>query len=274
MCGRLTGDGHAGTDLAIRSLAEMRRGVAVLAAAEGRVAAVRDGMADRSVDAAGRATIQGRECGNGVLVEHGQGWQTQYCHLRKGSLAVRPGDVVAAGQKLGLVGLSGETSYPHLHLSVRRGGQEVDPFRGLEGGPACGLGTAPLWAPEVLERLAYRPLLLTDAGLTDARPDWVEVQEGGHAAATLPATAPLLALWLEAFALEPGDLLNFFVTGPAGEEVLAERRAEAKGQARAFRFVGRKAPAGGWPPGRYLGRVTLERAGETPVALERAVELR
>ena len=40
--------------------------------------------------------------------------------------------------------MSGEASFPHVHLSVRKDGQEVDPFRGAGGGPACGPGAAPL----------------------------------------------------------------------------------------------------------------------------------
>ena len=53
MCGGLTGDGHKGTDIAIRDLAAMAAGVEVRAAAAGVVDALRDGMADVSVDEAG-----------------------------------------------------------------------------------------------------------------------------------------------------------------------------------------------------------------------------
>lgn len=274
MCGRLGSDGHDGTDFAIRNLAAMRAGVAVLAAAAGTVVAVRDGMEDTGVAAAGRAAIAGRACGNGVLVAHGEGWETQYCHLRRGSIAVRPGEPVAAGQRLGLVGLSGETSYPHVHLSVRKDGRAVDPFRGLGDGPACGPGTAPLWPPALLEQLAYLPVMLTDAGLATDRPDWREAQDGAYAAAVLPRDGPALVLWLEAFALEPGDLVSWRITGPGGEEVLARSEAEARGNLRAFRFAGRRAPAGGWPPGRYLATVAVERPGAPRQELRRTVELR
>jgi murein DD-endopeptidase MepM/ murein hydrolase activator NlpD len=273
MCGRLGSDGHSGTDFAIRNLAEMQAGVPVLAAAAGTVRGVRDGMEDVSVEEIGMAAIEGRNCGNGVVLAHEGGWETQYCHLRQGSVAVRAGERVAAGRRLGLVGLSGETSYPHAHLSVRKDGREVDPFTGLGAAPGCGPGAEPLWSPEVAARLPYRPLLLTNAGFAAGRPEWEEVQAGGHAAAVLPAAAPALVLWLEAFALEPGDVVGWRITGPDGAEILAERRPD-KGNARAFRFAGRRAPEGGWPPGRYVGTVTLERPGTPPQQLTRAVELR
>src|SRR5918995_6214456 len=132
MCGGQSGDGHKGTDIAIRDLAAMAAGVEVRAAAAGVVDALRDGMADTSVDEVGRAAVGGKECGNGIRLAHGDGWTTWYCHLRRGSLMVRQGDRVAAGQPLALVGLSGDTSFPHLHFDVRLGERVVDPFVGTD----------------------------------------------------------------------------------------------------------------------------------------------
>jgi len=84
-CGPLTRDGHKGTDIRLVDLGAMRGGVAVVAAAAGTVLALRDGMADAGLSEASREAIKGRECGNGVVVDLGGGWHTQYCHLGKGS---------------------------------------------------------------------------------------------------------------------------------------------------------------------------------------------
>ena len=93
-CGRLTYDGHDGTDFRVRDLIAMEEGVRVLAAADGVVKATRDGMADVSIREIGREAVSGREAGNGVLIDHGGGWETQYSHLRSGSVSVEPGDRV------------------------------------------------------------------------------------------------------------------------------------------------------------------------------------
>ena len=127
-CGTLSYDGHKGTDFALPSLVEMEAGVAVLASAPGVVRALRDGMADGSFAAGNAASVEGRECGNGVVIDHGDGWETQYCHLRRGSVQVSKGDRVARGAPLGAVGMSGKAEFPHVHLSVRRNGEVVDPF--------------------------------------------------------------------------------------------------------------------------------------------------
>src|SRR3546814_21165157 len=56
--------------------------------------------------------------GNHVIVDHGDGTYVAYAHLRRGSLLVGVGDRVQAGQPLGEVGNSGNSSEPHLHVQL------------------------------------------------------------------------------------------------------------------------------------------------------------
>jgi hypothetical protein len=276
MCGSLTGDGHKGTDIAIRDLATMATGVEVRAAAAGVVDALRDGMADASVNETGRPAIEGKECGNGIRLAHGDGWTTWYCHLRRGSLMVREGDPVAAGQPLALVGLSGETSFPHVHFDVRHGERVVDPFLGTERGADCGPGRQPLWASEVMDQLAYRPVLLTDAGFATAAPDKEDVRRGWHRLATLPVASPALVLWAEGYWVAAGDRVTFRLRGPDGGTVVDHVMKIDEGQQRWLGFAGAPRPGLAWPAGTYAGEVVLERdvaGGPQRVTIERAVAL-
>jgi Peptidase family M23 len=277
MCGALTGDGHKGTDIALRDLSAMAAGVEVRAAAGGVVDALRDDMADVSVDQIGRAAIAGKECGNGIRLAHGDGWTTWYCHLRRGSLMIKQGDRVVEGQPLALVGLSGDTSFPHLHFDVRHRDRPIDPFVGVVPAADCGPGAQSLWAPMVGAALRYQPILLTDAGFATAAPQKEDVRQGWHRLPALPVTSPALVLWVEAYWVQPGDQVTFRLRGPDGGNVVDHVMELDQDQQRWLGFAGAPRPGTGWPTGTYAGEVTLERMtadGARRVTLERSVDLR
>jgi hypothetical protein len=79
--------------------------------------------------AAGRVTIAGRVAGGAVLVEieHAPGVFSRYGHLEPGP-AVRVGESVSAGELVGSIGLTGNTTGPHLHFEIYASGQPVDPL--------------------------------------------------------------------------------------------------------------------------------------------------
>jgi murein DD-endopeptidase MepM/ murein hydrolase activator NlpD len=56
--------------------------------------------------------------GEAVILDHGNGEYSVYAHLRPGSLVVKSGDPVKAGQTLGRLGSSGNSTEPHLHFQV------------------------------------------------------------------------------------------------------------------------------------------------------------
>ena len=94
---------HVGIDLAVP------RGTPVAAGAAGVVLAVDDYFFN----------------GKTVFVDHGNGLITMYCHLDR--IDVHAGDAVSGGQRLGLSGMTGRASGPHLHWSVILNGAMVDP---------------------------------------------------------------------------------------------------------------------------------------------------
>ena len=66
------------------------------------------------LDAAGRPTTPG--CGWRVQIQHPGGIATTYCHAQ--ALAVHTGQIVTAGQVIGWVGSTGNSTGPHLHVQV------------------------------------------------------------------------------------------------------------------------------------------------------------
>ncbi|WP_461208963.1 M23 family metallopeptidase [Desulfocurvus sp. DL9XJH121] len=261
-CGALSYDGHKGTDFRLRDLRHMERGVPVLAAADGEVRAVRDGMDDVSVRATGGKGLEGRFAGNSVVLVHAGGVETQYSHLQKGSVRVRPGDRVRTGQVLGLVGLSGRTEFPHLEFAVRVDGRPVDPFRGLTGGPDCGPGDKPMWSPAALAALPYEPTRLLGAGMAERPPTKDELARGGFGAGTLAPDADALVFWVRIAGLRAGDEMDLEILGPDGGVQTRRTLTLDRSKAQVFRYVGLKRRGPAWPEGEYTGRFVLRRSGD------------
>lgn len=79
--------------------------------------------------AGGRVSVVGNtgstSYGRWVEIDHGDGYRTRYAHLS--SVAVRTGQSVARGQKIGAVGSTGGSTGPHLHFELRRNGVALRP---------------------------------------------------------------------------------------------------------------------------------------------------
>jgi murein DD-endopeptidase MepM/ murein hydrolase activator NlpD len=64
--------------------------------------------------------------GNKVIIDHNNGYRTLYAHLD--SINVSVGETVAAGEKIGVMGQTGESTGVHLHLEVYKNGSLVNPL--------------------------------------------------------------------------------------------------------------------------------------------------
>lgn len=253
-CAGLTYNGHKGTDIGLPSLAAMDAGVNVLAAAPGLVIGIRDGMRDVLYTAENASEINGRDCGNGVVIRHGDGWDTQYCHMRQGSIAVQKGMQITARTVLGQVGLSGRTQFPHAHLSVRHNGQVIDPFD-TSATATCALDdNTSLWQVTP----AYVAGGLLSAGFSPAVPSYDAVKSGTADMRDFTQETPAMVFWGLAFGGKTGDQLQIRITGPTG--AIVDQTSEiTRNRAQFFRAAGKKRPRASWPKGAYTGTVILLR---------------
>jgi hypothetical protein len=227
---------------------------------------------------AGRDAIRGKEAGNAVVLKHGSGWETQYSHLRLGSVQVAPGEQVAIGQVLGLIGLSGNTEFPHVHFEVRHRGQPVDPFVGLGRHEGCRLGEATLWSAKALKQLDYQPTGLLQWGFASDVPSRDMVANGTEPIDFLPRDAPAIVFWVELFGAQAGDEGSLTIASPDGTLLFDKDFKIRKHKARWFSYGGKKRKKNPWPAGKYTANYELRRkennAYRAVVSLMRRINVR
>jgi len=90
-------------------------------------------IADGNVTAAGALDDK---CGDGISIEHADGFKSSYCHLS--AVKVKKGDQIQQGQIIGLSGGepgapgAGNSKGPHLHLTLKKNGERVDPLEYID----------------------------------------------------------------------------------------------------------------------------------------------
>ncbi len=258
-CGKRTYEGHEGTDFGVRDLNAMKAGVSVLAAAPGKVLRVRDAMPDAQPSATEIASLlaDNKGCGNGVLVDHGGGWQSIYCHLKAGSITVKPDDQVTVGQSIAQIGQSGAAEFPHLHFGLFFEGKTVDPFSGTFAMDGCGKIKNPMWLYGI--HIEYEPLAIFAAGFSTVVPDFNHIRQDTSSPDKTTPAIDVLAFWVGLYGMRAGDQIMLRVTAPDGEIFAENKITQETDKSRQFYYVGRKI---GDPllPGLYRATATIERA--------------
>jgi hypothetical protein len=155
-CSDYSYDDHHGHDSLIRTFREQAIGVPVFAVRDGVVVDAHDGEPDMNT-----VWRDGTQA-NYVVIDHGSGMIARYLHFKQGSVAVAPGQPVAAGTQLGLTGSSGFSNWPHLHFETQRNGAWIEPSAG-----PCRTGDS-LWAsqPPVARDFYVADILLSPGQLS------------------------------------------------------------------------------------------------------------
>jgi len=265
MCGVRTYDAHKGTDIAPNQ--KLVKTLDILAAAPGRVLGTRDGLDDSPMQSEDPARVN-MECGNGVRLDHGNGWTTPYCHMQKGSVAVAKGAVIKVGEKLGRIGSSGWSELPHLHFQLEKDGEPIDPFLGdgpSEGGECTasrGLSTG-LWQDAADHNAdSYQPVYIRSVGLTTEAPTGKQVKFGGYPGIANPDAGALVA-YVVLFGAPEGTVINTRIEGPAGQTVHTATETLSRDFAEYFSFSGKKRRNQDWPSGLYTARIEVSGTGTT-----------
>ena len=272
-CGTKTYEGHKGTDFALRSRIEMAHGVNVLAAKDGKVLRLRDGEDDLPKTEAQYQTIRdnNRDCGNGVILDHGNGLVTYYCHLKQGSILVKPGDPIKEGQPIAQIGQSGFSEFPHLHFTVIWEGGHIDPFTGMLKDEGCDKFKDNIWKDD----LSYTATAAFDGGFDHRIPDWEAIKIGQAPLKKLNAdTSDALVYWAGFYHARQGDDITLTIRDPEGN-IFAKRAATLKENRKrpSFYYTGRKLNGETLKPGTYTGEITYTKPGFTSETATHQIEI-
>lgn len=266
-CGTQAYDGHKGTDFALPNVAAIAEGHPVRTAAAGDVRATRDGMPDHARFEPGAPDITGRECGNGVVIDHEDGWSTMYCHLAEGSVSVARGDRVETGDVLGQIGASGAADFAHLHFSVRLNDMPVDPFDPAAE-PTCGPSTRTLW----LDPIEVPTTGIVAVGFSDRVPDYDAIKRDGAVDTPAHPTGEGLVFWGLAHGGLAGDEVSIAITGPE-DFFVSQTFSLDRNRALYFRASGKRLRADRWPAGDYVAAFTIVRDGQQVASTQASITL-
>ena len=270
-CGPLAYDNHQGTDFRLRNRAEIDKGYSALATAPGVVVSTINDQPDHRFSGAQDDPFG---CGNAVMIDHGAGWVSQYCHLAQGSVRVSRGQSVATGDPLGEVGSSGGTDFPHLHYAIRRFAAVVNPFTGVSPTGCDAASAQPLWSAST--GLTYTPTALFGFGVTKVFPS-LEIVKQDHAILTAPegATAPVY-IWLHLLGVRAGDSARLMAFDPDGRPFASELFEITEDETVYLANIGVEPSDMGltyWPPGEYRARISFFTKGDEALREELTFDL-
>ncbi|OUS14207.1 hypothetical protein A9Q97_04215 [Rhodospirillales bacterium 47_12_T64] len=220
-CGILTYNGHKGIDIRVSSPEWKETGFPVISAEKGKIEIVRDGISDRALNQEEVKSSRGKtpKLSNTVVINHGNGWRSHYGHLRRGSVIVREGQEVSRGSLLGLVGLSGSTSFPHLHFSLSYKGQIIDPFTGMtaqEGCEAAATGRS-YWSAEANAKLGYKNGGVFKTGFSDHFPSYEELDIQNFGIEAFSPNTTEFYFWVRLWGIREGDQEELTILLPDGD---------------------------------------------------------
>lgn len=204
--GGLVGENETrATHICMMPAREQTNGALVLAAAPGKVTRI-------DIEAP-----NGDRCAPSVTVDHGYGWTSRYCGLKKTDIRVRPEEVLARSAVLGSLPQKKKLTPSCLRFALFKEKRYFDPFG---GNYLTAPNADPLWADSVQKQHDYRPVMLTASGFTETEPkiwnDWPKDPS---------ATWENLVFWGRLIGAKNGDKLTMRFSDPAGKYIVEEVRA-------------------------------------------------
>ena len=285
-CGPLSKNGAEETIFTATHQTHTKNNLDATASAGGRVQAVRAHISDtkntvtiqkeKEGDAKSRRSKRRRDLltqaeniktdpGNYIILEHNDGWRTEYRYLQQNSITLRPGDTVKAGQIIGKFGQTGGfhtggAYFPRLGFKVTLDGKTVAPFIGLTQNPICKADAQPLrkvktdqalWHTSYHSDLTYIPVGILGMDIIDTAQGFpsnsvIRVHSSQFKESTL-------IFWTSAFGVQVGDRILLELFHPHGALIGETRSVYLRRRGIIVNFLSVAPQQQKWQSGSYRG---------------------
>lgn len=259
-CGPQARDGGKELDIGLSSISAIKDNVPVVAARGGEVISVTTNAPDQVRGEGVPLPVGVTPCGNGVILDHDGGWNTVYCHLQQGSIPLKAGQKVKAGQTIGYIGLSGATRWPKLSFSAIRNGSVFDPMTRANILRGCIPGKTASTLFSDYPKYTYRPAAIAGTGVTVEAIDDNDVRRGYLGTETrIHHANPNITLWTLVLGTRQGDTLHITVYPPASSLAYTEKHIPLREDKDALPVLLDIKAKDGFKKGSWRAQVKIER---------------
>lgn len=194
-------DGHDAIDAGPWGFDVQDQGLPLVAAADGVIIDIDGGT---NFD---RETSINNRPWNAVYVDHGNGWVTQYGHIAANTITVKIGDAVKAGDVIGLMGSSGNSTGSHIHYTAFYRGCQVE----------AGFAPNSYWVNPLPYGGDVSPFAFA-SGISNYDPG-SDIGESPVAVTSVPSSTngtDILYFWMQTYGLSNNDVLTWKYYRPNG----------------------------------------------------------
>jgi len=271
-CGPSTTEGDPFLRIGLPDVSAIPLNAPVIAAAAGRVKDISDGVADLVISGRAQLKTGSSLCGNGIIIDHGAGLNTSYCHLKRGSLKVKRGQEVVKGQVIAFAGQSGLATWPQLAFSVSSNGFFLDPMTGKTEIEGCGFKPRPIIdVPAPFK--AYQPAAIVGMGFSLAPVATVAIATGkAPRFVQINPEEKAINLWALLLGVKRGDAVKATLRDPRGRVFESRDVTIDADTDRQLINVTRTRGFVNWREGVYTGEIEVTRDVEhKPMTVSREV---
>ena len=259
-CGKLSYNKHKGTDFRLIDYRQMNEGVDVVASESGKIIAVRNNEDDFKFLNSGYKAIKNKECGNGVVIDIGDGYELQYCHMLKNSIRVKKGQIVKKGDIVGQVGMSGKSEFPHLHISLKKNSKVIDPFTGYEMENDSDCKNQNIKKYYWQQDLPYIETAILNFHISNQIPKKLNARNGKYRQNLIINSSENIILWSDIMGIKKNDIIIYEITDLKNNKIFYHKNPLKKDYVQYFSYSGKKNK--NFVKGKYNATISIVRNGD------------